>query len=390
VDRAERLLTLVAELRKAAAASAPASIPVRLLAADLRVSERTIRRDLAELAEHGLPVRTVVGGVTLAATGKPAPVTPTDELRSLARPVMETAARAVLEHRVVRIAYTNESGERSVRDVEPHGLVIAPYGEYLVGWCRMREAPRTFRLDRIAAARLESGRAGRRDLDELLGALRVPAPRAPVPTSTGAPVAVPPVQARAWTLERIRLVRERSTEAVTSALSAQEGIARLRVVLGHLAEWTRGQLADLRAATGADRTLDGRRPALPAVFDGPLPYPVREKMIQDAMAVRAFGELARDLDEVLVAAAHWVADCADVLWRRAFPDPFTGAGVPARERPLADLLAGWTGPLSHIEWHLDRLDAKALDPFGSEPEGLDGPADDEAEGLLVTRCPLRA
>lgn len=388
MDRAERLLTLVAELRDAAAAGAPAS--VRRLAAELRVSERTVRRDLAELAEHGLPVRTVPGGVTLTAAAETAPVTPPDGVRSLARPVVETIAGAVLEHRVVRIAYTDESGERSVRDVEPHGLVIAPYGEYLVGWCRVREAPRTFRLDRIAAARLESGRAGRRDLDELLGALRVPAPHAPVLARTGVPVAVPPVQARAWTLERIRLVRERSAEVVTSALAAREGVARLRVVLGHLAEWTRGQLADIRAATGGDRVLDGRRPALPAVFDGPLPYPVRETMIQDAMAVRAFGELARDLDEVLVAAAHWVADCADALWRRAFPDPFTGAGAGARERPLADLLAGWTGPLSHIEWHLDRLDAKALDPFGSEAEVLDGPADDEDEGLLVTRCPLRA
>lgn len=208
VDRAERLLTLVAELRWASAAAparSPVPLAVRELAAQLGVSPRTLRRDLAELAAHGLPVRLVSGGARLVAA-PPAALTPAEGARSLARPVVETVARSVLEHRVVRIAYADESGERSVRDVEPHGLVVAPYGQYLVGWCRMREAPRTFRLDRIAAARLETGRTGRRDLEELLAALRVPAPRlpvkAPVLSGPGAAVAAPAPQARAWTGSR--------------------------------------------------------------------------------------------------------------------------------------------------------------------------------------------
>lgn len=489
VDRAERLLTLVAELRWAASAAAPARSPVPLavreLAARLGVSPRTLRRDLAELAAHGLPLRLVAGGASLVSAPATA-VTPADGVRSLARPVVETVVRSVLEHRVVRIAYADESGERSVRDVEAHGLVVAPYGQYLVGWCRMREAPRTFRLDRIAAARLETGRAGRRDLEELLSALRVPAPRlpvtAPVLSGPGAAVAVPASQARAWTLERIRLVRERCTDAVTASVSAGEGAARLRVVLGHLAEWTRAQFADIQAAAqvtrpaypedppdapagsepppsgrvaggeasagpgggdapdqssagerndaesrgraalgsraharsggrrggsgafptadgrsdsrasadvgasvgevfgGGERPLFGRRPLLPDAFEGPLPYLVREAMIQDAMALRSFGELARDLDEVLMAAAHWVAECDDLLWRR----PLAGRG--GRDRFLADLLAGWGGPLAHVEWHLDQLDAAALGPFAS-----DDPADQQdEEGLLVARCPQRS
>jgi biotin operon repressor len=373
VTRSERLLALVAELR----AAAPARVATRTLAELLRVSERTVQRDLTALARDGLPVRTTRDGYTIAAGPPPPAVTGT---ASLARPIRDTIAHAVRIRRVVRIAYVDQAGERTRRDVEAHGLVTAPYGEYLVGWCRLREGPRLFRLDRIGAAYLTGSDAGLRDLDELLATLRVPAPRRAIDDGPGAGT---PARARAWTLDRVEHVRVWLAETAAEARTAGEGIADLRAVIGHLAEWSRWQIGALRAvATGEDLIFDGRRPPFPPEFDRDLPYPRRERMIQDAMAVRSFGEVARDLDDVLDGAAHWTADCPDELWRGTQPEP----GRPGEHRPLADLMAGWWSPLSHIEWHLDRLtdDPGTALAFGHEPDD-----DTEPAARLVERCPLR-
>ncbi|WP_067802662.1 helix-turn-helix transcriptional regulator [Actinomadura formosensis] len=203
MDRIDRLLALVAELR--AARSEPLDPPV--LAARLGVSERTVRRDLELLTHGGLPVRARKGrGYVLPEPPGPAPLS---EVESLMGPVRETLAEAVRTRRVVRLAYTDQAGARSFRDVEAHGLVIAPYGEYLVGWCRMRDGPRMFRLDRIGAAFL-AGRSGQvRDLDELLAVLRVPVPRPRAGAGAGPRGPAGAARARAWTLDRLEFVRSR-------------------------------------------------------------------------------------------------------------------------------------------------------------------------------------
>ncbi|MFI0369749.1 helix-turn-helix transcriptional regulator [Actinomadura sp. 1N219] len=384
MDRVDRLLALVAELR----AASPAPLDPAELAARLRVSERTVRRDLELLTHGGLPVRAEKGrGHALPAAAEPAPLT---EAESLVGPVRGTLAEAVRTRRIVRLAYTDQSGARSFRDVEAHGLVIAPYAEYLVGWCRMRDGPRMFRLDRIGAAFL-SGRGGEvRDLDALLAALRVPMPRPPAETGPRGPAGA--ARARAWTLDRLEFVRSRlrdataevvptgSARAASRGASRGAGAAALRGVLGHLAEWTRWQAAAIRsAATDEEPVLAGRRPRFPDGFDRELPFDARERMIQDAMALRSLGELARDLEEVLESVAHWAAGCDDALWEGELPDP-RPYGPPGPPRPLADLLAGWRGPLAHIEWHLDRL----------TDEPPPAPSGDDEEVWVVDRCPLQA
>ncbi len=42
------------------------------------------------------------------------------------------------------------------------------HGWYLAAWCRLREAPRAFRLDRITQARLTGEAVSARPLDEML------------------------------------------------------------------------------------------------------------------------------------------------------------------------------------------------------------------------------
>jgi predicted DNA-binding transcriptional regulator YafY len=62
-----------------------------------------------------------------------------------------TAVRQALEQsRVVRLVYRSESkAQTTERDVEPWALTAFGGSWYLQGWCRLAQAPRDFRLDRI-------------------------------------------------------------------------------------------------------------------------------------------------------------------------------------------------------------------------------------------------
>jgi biotin operon repressor len=381
VTRDERLLVLAAQLR----AAAPAPLRARALAERLAVSERTVQRDIAALARSGLPVRRDdSGGYAVRPAGRADnDITGTDgtdgaEDMTGAGGVAGTLAAAVRARKIVQIAYVDQAGEQTYRDVEAHGLVLAPYGDYLVGWCRLRDAARQFRVDRIAAAHLTEEAARAHDLDDLFAVLRAPTPRAPAGRAAGTPE-----RARAWTLDRIQRVRGRLAET-TAAGAPEAGDTRLRPLIGHLAEWTRWQVAAVRAvAAGRDMVFDGRRPRFPRRFDEALGYPERERMIQEAMAGRSLGELAGDLDEVLAGAARWAGGCPLGLWSEPAPEP----GLPGRARPLADLLAGWWSPLSHVEWHLDRL-ADDPPPAARDPEADPAGQDGCAAGL-VAQCPLR-
>lgn len=81
-------------------------------------------------------------------------------LHSLSSRVTTPAISLILDlidaadtHRRVELIYTAQSRARTTRIVEPYGLVDK-YGRwYLVGFCRLREEYRTFRLDRIERLR---------------------------------------------------------------------------------------------------------------------------------------------------------------------------------------------------------------------------------------------
>lgn len=48
-----------------------------------------------------------------------------------------------------RLRYTDREGRSTTRDVELVGYVASTTAWYLLGWCRLRDGLRAFRLDRV-------------------------------------------------------------------------------------------------------------------------------------------------------------------------------------------------------------------------------------------------
>jgi predicted DNA-binding transcriptional regulator YafY len=195
--RADRLFLIVHALRGRRAVTA------RRLAADLRVSARTVYRDVSDLQLAGVPIEGAAGvgytlrrgsdvpplmftraelealvvgarfteafaGERLAAAAKQAllkveAVLPAD-LRARterSRVLVPAARRATLRahvdalheaidaRRLVRLAYARADGASTEREAEPISLAFWGHGWTLGAWCRLRDGFRNFRLDRI-------------------------------------------------------------------------------------------------------------------------------------------------------------------------------------------------------------------------------------------------
>ncbi len=59
---------------------------------------------------------------------------------------------AITAGHVLRLEYRDRNDQVTVRDVEPVAFAATRNQWYLLGWCRLREGSRAFRLDRILAA----------------------------------------------------------------------------------------------------------------------------------------------------------------------------------------------------------------------------------------------
>ena len=216
-DPAARLLVLLSLLQT------PREWPSSELAQRLRVTDRTVRRDIERLRGLGYPVEAsmgVYGGYRLAAgAAMPPLLLEDDEAVTLAiamrltagQPVAgfeESAVRALtkvlqvmpprLRHRAktvatatvsatpfdgvidpdtltalasaaanrerVRFSYADWQGRTTTRQVEPVRLVALSRRWYLVAFDLVRAEWRTFRVDRIAEPHVTGGRAAHREL----------------------------------------------------------------------------------------------------------------------------------------------------------------------------------------------------------------------------------
>ena len=216
VNRTDRLYALGEELRRAGRRGRTAG----QLAQRYEVSTRTIKRDVSALQQSGFPLwaqpgpgggyvvddRASLPAVNLTptqaiaiavalATNPSGPLhrdgrAALDKLFDLLGPsakatVAELSQRvwvshdgqsamnhravhaieqALIECRVVTINYRDSTGNTSTRSVEPQLLARTNDHWFLAAWCRLRQAPRWFRYDRIVAARLTKQTAPRRDL----------------------------------------------------------------------------------------------------------------------------------------------------------------------------------------------------------------------------------
>ena len=226
MNRTERLYAIAEELR----AAGPTGRTGAWLARRLEVSTRTIKRDVEALLQAGLPLWAQAGpggGYVLDATGTLPPLNVTGAeaaaiavalaalpalpfavdgrsalskvlsampaaereraediasrlwLRTPEQPPRPAVARALDEavrrRQVVVIHHADENGARTERAVEPVGLAATNGHWYLMAWCRLRNAPRWFRTDRINAAHLTAESAPGHDAATMFG---VPPPDA--------------------------------------------------------------------------------------------------------------------------------------------------------------------------------------------------------------------
>jgi predicted DNA-binding transcriptional regulator YafY len=83
-------------------------------------------------------------------------------------PVAETIQKALLDGLAIEIRYRDFGGRETQRVVEPAGLVGTRHGWYVAAWCRLRQGPRAFRVDRITSARLTVEHVTPRPLETIL------------------------------------------------------------------------------------------------------------------------------------------------------------------------------------------------------------------------------
>ena len=77
--------------------------------------------------------------------------------RRLEQAVADAIVHAVEDATPILVDYVDVGGRPTVREVEPHHVVLGPNGSYVTGWCRLRQEERVFRIDRIHAVEPLSG-----------------------------------------------------------------------------------------------------------------------------------------------------------------------------------------------------------------------------------------
>lgn len=85
---------------------------------------------------------------------------------------MEPMFQAFLEMRTLAITYRDVEGQRTVRSVEPHHLLLKNPVWYLYAWDTGKDAIRCFRCDRIESATIEQNRFSDRPFEGFAEAMK--------------------------------------------------------------------------------------------------------------------------------------------------------------------------------------------------------------------------
>jgi len=437
VNRTERLYALVEELR----AHSPQPVPAPALARRFEVSVRTVQRDLDALMRSGVPIWSetgVRGGYALSEQRRDAPpveltageavavavalarsgegfltddgrsalrkihsllqpderararalldrVRVVDQTGGVAPPVRRAVERAVAAGVVVTLDYADRNGRVTRRAVEAHGLVSSPEGTYLVGWCRLRDDRRLFRLDRVRAAHPTHLANPSRDFDALLAPMGRPSRAVRLDGE-------PSLARTAVTVEGVRAELASVRTLWTAACDATDATGPLPDLVAHVTEWCRWRVAMLRSALHrSPPCFAGDRPPLPTGFDRPLGGVRREALLRRAYRGRSFDALRADLDAVLDDLEAWLGELGDGdmavaigidsdpegppgdrLWLRRASDRAALGEIA----PLGEWLVGWWSPIAHLRSHGDELARQAAGDLHAAPyrcpiDGLD-------------------
>lgn len=217
MKRSERLHAVSEMLQR----SGTRGVSAERLAREFEVSDRTIKRDLASLANSGTPIWSRPGpgggyGLAPGATLPPITLSPAQAVALMAaasaasdapyadlaaagirkivdvldpqtraradelanriwidtgppssRAVRSALEEALSEQRVVRIRYTSADGNTTTRDVEPVLFASSGGRWYLVGWCRLRDAMRWFAVTRVERASVTRVPCSGHNVDEV-------------------------------------------------------------------------------------------------------------------------------------------------------------------------------------------------------------------------------
>ncbi len=76
--------------------------------------------------------------------------------------LLSTVNNGIDNCKVATIEYDSHEKGVSLRDIEPMAIVYKDHKRHLVGWCRLRNDYRSFRLDRLNCIKLKNEQFSRR------------------------------------------------------------------------------------------------------------------------------------------------------------------------------------------------------------------------------------
>jgi len=164
--------------------------------------------------------------------------------------VLLVLGAATHDRRQVRMAYRARDGETTERQVDPYGIVFQSGRWYLAGWDHLREAVRTFRLDRVQAADVTDRPARRPAGFDPVAHVQRSIATVPFAWTVEVQLQLSPAEARGRVSPTVGTLEERSGE-VLLRFGADDLDWAARYLVGLNCRFSVRQPAELRRTLGA-------------------------------------------------------------------------------------------------------------------------------------------